>query len=188
MNSLILRRTERLQEEWAIYNKTLAFIEDLPPKLANNKITVLIGHVPLKTLQTKLASQVRPTKNVLRRAALCHKSLTLILEGRFVRQFCFLLQLLNAVQPRYAFSGDIHKVGQVMQSKNPDYMRGINKCHWSLIISIFSVDGVADWRIPFYRLLNWIFLSCNGLVSHASVIGVVTQRTTPKKSVDLWPK
>lgn len=117
MNSLILRRTKYLQEEWTVYNKTLAFIEDLPQKLANTKITILIGHLPLKTLQTKRASQVRQTKNILRRAGFCHKSLTFILKGRFLRLIYYLLQLLNAVQPRHAFSGDIHKVGQVMQSK-----------------------------------------------------------------------
>lgn len=55
MNSLIFRRVKPLKDEWAIYKKTLAFIDELPSKLDKDKTTILIGHIVLNMLNNKIA-------------------------------------------------------------------------------------------------------------------------------------
>lgn len=44
-----------MKDEWAIYKKTLAFIDELPSKLDKDKTTILIGHIVLNMLNNKIA-------------------------------------------------------------------------------------------------------------------------------------
>jgi len=47
INSLSFLRRGPLRDEQISYNDTISFIEELPLKLHKDKISILIGHVPL---------------------------------------------------------------------------------------------------------------------------------------------
>ena len=47
INSLSFLRRRPLRDEHSNYNNTISFIEELPLKLEKDKISILIGHIPL---------------------------------------------------------------------------------------------------------------------------------------------
>ena len=53
VNTVSLLRRRPLTSEWAIYNNTIDFIDDLPSKLDRDKTSILIGHVPLTYINEK---------------------------------------------------------------------------------------------------------------------------------------
>ncbi|XP_078366975.1 metallophosphoesterase 1 homolog [Oculina patagonica] len=58
INTLSLLRRRPLKAEQTVYNSTIAFIEELPSKLDKDKISILIGHVPLGLTNKKQVVQV----------------------------------------------------------------------------------------------------------------------------------
>lgn len=84
INSVSLLRRRPLGSEWDIYNNTIAFIEDLPSRLDPNRISILIGHVPLNNTSRsqivpiiKLIEAVQPyhafSGHIHERATIDHK-------------------------------------------------------------------------------------------------------------------
>lgn len=55
INSAILLRRRPFEDEKKVYNDTLDFIENLPLKIDKDKISILIGHVPLALISKKQA-------------------------------------------------------------------------------------------------------------------------------------
>lgn len=68
INSVSLLRRRPFVSEWKIYNDTMAFIDDLPSKLDPDRISILIGHVPLTHTS---GSQVVPVIKVSISRRLC---------------------------------------------------------------------------------------------------------------------
>ena len=73
INSVSLLRRRPFLSEWKIYNDTMAFIDDLPSKLDPDRISILIGHVPLThTIRYTISgSQVVPVIKVSFTRRLC---------------------------------------------------------------------------------------------------------------------
>lgn len=53
INSASLLRRKPFREERKIYNKTVDFINNLSPKLDKEKISILVGHVPIDEISVK---------------------------------------------------------------------------------------------------------------------------------------
>lgn len=53
INSASLLRRKPFREERKIYNKTVDFINTLSPKLDKEKISILVGHVPIDKISVK---------------------------------------------------------------------------------------------------------------------------------------
>ena len=68
INSVSLLRRRPFVSEWKLYNDTMAFIDDLPSKLDPDRISILIGHVPLTHTS---GSQVVPVIKVSFSRRLC---------------------------------------------------------------------------------------------------------------------
>lgn len=84
INSVSLLRRRPFVSEWKIYNDTMAFIDDLPSKLDPDRISILIGHVPLTHTSgsqvvpvIKLIEAVQPqhafSGHIHKRATINHK-------------------------------------------------------------------------------------------------------------------
>ncbi|XP_022801721.1 metallophosphoesterase 1 homolog isoform X5 [Stylophora pistillata] len=84
INSVSLLRRRPLASEWDIYNNTIAFIDNLPSRLDPNRISILIGHVPLNNTSRsqivpiiKLIEAVQPyhafSGHIHERATIDHK-------------------------------------------------------------------------------------------------------------------
>ncbi|KAJ7333764.1 hypothetical protein OS493_015855 [Desmophyllum pertusum] len=134
INSVSLLRGRPFKAERTTYNKTLDFIEKLPSKLDKDKISILIGHLPVTDISERQAVPLR--------------------------------KLINAVQPRYAFSGHLHypatlqhKIGSVTFTEyvvpTCSYRMGTNMI--GAAIAVLGVDGSIQYsalplprRYPFF--------------------------------------
>ncbi|XP_078362503.1 metallophosphoesterase 1 homolog [Oculina patagonica] len=123
-NTVALLRRRPFKDERKVYNKTLAFIEHLPSKIDKNKISILIGHVPLAYISEK---QEVPLTN-----------------------------LINAIQPSYAFSGHLHNpvifehdFGTVKFTEyvvpTCSYRMGTDKI--GAAIAVLGTDGSIDYSV-----------------------------------------
>ena len=59
INSVSLLRGRPFKAERTTYNKTLDFIEKLPSKLDKDKISILIGHLPVTDISERQAVPLR---------------------------------------------------------------------------------------------------------------------------------
>ncbi|XP_020618526.1 metallophosphoesterase 1 homolog [Orbicella faveolata] len=144
INSLSFLRRWPLRDEQTNYNNTMNFIKELPLKLHKDKISILIGHVPLG-LTNKY--QVGP-----------------------------MMKLINAVKPRYAFSGHTHKsasfeheIGSVVFTEyvvpTCSYRMGTDKI--GAAVAVIDVDGSIDFsvlplptRYPFFYAYLVVLCVC----------------------------
>ncbi|KAJ7380861.1 hypothetical protein OS493_007258, partial [Desmophyllum pertusum] len=144
INSVSLLRGKPFTAEQTVYNKTMAFIDELPTMLDKDKMTILIGHVPFTHTSKKQQVPV--------------------------------IKLIDAVQPRYAFSGHIHKAGTFQHKIGSvtfteyvvptcSYRMGTDKM--GAAVAVLGADGSIDFsvlslpsRYPFFHAYLVLLCIC----------------------------